>query len=79
MLIDTNLPLSEATARPGGCLSCRYLGHHLGVAVWCGRPGTEHVRFQAGRGCMYWEREASADTQAGKEAPHTVAKTSVNH
>ena len=73
MLIDIDLPSDPskpATARPGGCFSCRHLGHHLGVAVWCGRPGTEHVRFQAARGCVFWEREGDADLKPHDSTPH---------
>jgi len=52
--------------RPGGCFTCRHLAHRLGVdaAVWCGRPGMEHIRWQADRGCKFWQREPGADFDA---------------
>ena len=46
---------------PGGCFTCRYFGHRVDVAVWCGKPGHGHVRSQADRGCAFWEREPGAD------------------
>jgi hypothetical protein len=46
---------------PGGCFTCRYFGERVDVAVWCARPGSEHVRSQAERGCAFWEREPGAD------------------
>jgi hypothetical protein len=42
---------------PGGCFSCRYFGERVDVAVWCVRPGREHVRSQAEQGCAFWERD----------------------
>jgi hypothetical protein len=44
-----------------GCFTCRYFGHRVDGAVWCGRPGHGHVRSQAERGCAFWEREPGAD------------------
>jgi hypothetical protein len=46
---------------PGGCFTCAYFGHRVDVAVWCARPGGEHVRSQAERGCAFWEREPGSD------------------
>ena len=48
---------------PGGCFTCRYFGHRVDVAVWCGKPGCGHVRSQADRGCAFWEREPGADDE----------------
>ncbi len=52
---------SAHVEHPGGCYTCRYFGHRVGVAVWCGRPDGGHVRSQAERGCAFWEREPGAD------------------
>ena len=52
---------NPAAERPGGCFSCRWFGHHVGVAVWCAQPGGEHVRSQAERGCAFWQREPGSD------------------
>jgi hypothetical protein len=51
------------TDHPGGCFSCRYFGHRVDVAVWCGKPGRGHVRSQADRGCAFWMREPGADDE----------------
>ena len=48
----------------GGCYTCRYFGERRDPAVWCGKPGGEHVRSQAERGCAFWEREPGADDEA---------------
>jgi hypothetical protein len=47
--------------RPGGCYTCRHFGERVDPAVRCARPGGEHVRSQAERGCAFWEREPGAD------------------
>ena len=52
---------NPAIEHPGGCFTCRYFGERVDVAVWCARPGGEHVRSQAERGCAFWEREPCAD------------------
>jgi hypothetical protein len=31
----------------GGCYTCRHFGERVEPAVWCARPGGEHVRSQA--------------------------------
>jgi len=46
---------------PGGCYTCRYFGERRDPAVWCAKPGGEHVRSQAERGCAFWERDPGAD------------------
>lgn len=51
-------PMAE---HPGGCYTCRYFGERRDPAVWCAKPGGEHVRSQADRGCAFWEREPGAD------------------
>jgi hypothetical protein len=51
------------TEHPGGCFTCRYFGERVDVAVWCARPGGEHVRSQAERGCAFWEREPGTDDE----------------
>jgi hypothetical protein len=45
----------------GGCYTCRWFGERVDVAVWCAKPGGEHHRSQAERGCAFWEREPGAD------------------
>ena len=40
-------PFNPSVKHPGGCFVCRYFGHRVEGAVWCGRPGGEHVRSQA--------------------------------
>src|SRR5437899_1716047 len=64
------LPLGQPHAafnafadRLGGCYTCRWFGHRVDVAVWCAKPGSEHVRSQAHRGCAFWEREPGADDE----------------
>jgi hypothetical protein len=47
--------------RPGGCYTCRHFGERRDPAVWCARPGGEHVRSQAERGCAFWERQPGAE------------------
>jgi hypothetical protein len=47
--------------RSGGCYTCRYFGERRDPAVWCAKPGGEHVRSQAERGCSFSEREPGAD------------------
>src|SRR6516162_475410 len=42
-------PISRSTERPGGCYTCRYFGERRDPAVWCAKPGGEHVRSQADR------------------------------
>jgi len=54
---------------PGGCFTCRYFGHRVDVAVWCGKPGCGHVRSQADRGCAFWEREPGADDDLATPEP----------
>jgi hypothetical protein len=46
---------------PGGCYTSRYFGERRDPAVWCAKPGGEHVRSQADRGCAFWQREPGAD------------------
>jgi hypothetical protein len=36
MPVDVTV-FSPAVDRPGGCFSCRYFGHLVDVAVWCGK------------------------------------------
>lgn len=57
MRIETLAPTTE---HPGGCFACRCFGHRVDVAVWCGKPGSAHVRSQAERGCAFWERKPGA-------------------
>ncbi len=52
---------SPAVDHPGGCFTCRHFGERIDVAAWCSRPGGEHVRSQAERGCAFWMREPGAD------------------
>jgi hypothetical protein len=54
-------PFNPTVEHPGGCFTCRHFGERVDVAVWCARPGGEHVRSQAERGCAFWEREPGAD------------------
>jgi hypothetical protein len=54
---------SPAAVRLGGCCTCRYFGERRDPAVWCAKPGGEHVRSQAERGCSFWEREPGADDE----------------
>jgi len=58
--------------RPGGCFTCRYFGERVDVAVWCGKPGSGHVRSQAERGCAFWEREPGADYDLPVPVPPRV-------
>jgi len=54
---------------PGGCYTCRWFGERVDVAVWCARPSGEHVRSQAERGCVFWEREPGADDELPTPKP----------
>jgi hypothetical protein len=54
--------------RSGGCYTCRYFGERREPAVWCAKPGGEHVRSQAERGCAFWERELGTDDEL--PSPH---------
>jgi hypothetical protein len=54
---------SEAADRPAGCYVCRYFGERRDPAVWCAKPGGEHVRSQAKRGSAFWEREPGANDE----------------
>jgi hypothetical protein len=47
--------------RFGGCYTCRHFGERRDPAVWCAKPGGEHVRSQAERGCAFWEGEPGSD------------------
>ncbi len=49
------------TDRPGGCYVCCFFGERRDPAVWCAKPGGEHVRLQAERGCAFGEREPGSD------------------
>jgi hypothetical protein len=55
-------PIAE---HPGGCYTCRFFGQRIGGnTVKCAKPGDEHVRSQASRGCAFWQREPGADFDA---------------
>jgi len=45
----------------GGCYTCRYFGEPRDPAVWYAKPGDEHVRLHADRGCAFWERQPGPD------------------
>jgi hypothetical protein len=62
-------PFNPTAEHPGGCYSCRYFGERRDPAVWCGKPGGEHLRSQADRGCAFWEREAGSDFDPEQEKP----------
>ena len=57
------MSFNPAGERPGGCFTCRWFGHRVDVAVWCGKPGFGHVRSQAERGCAFWQREPGSDDE----------------
>jgi len=59
--VPTAAAFGAMAERPGGCYTCRYFGHRVDSAVWCSRPNGEHVRLQAARGCVLWERRRGAD------------------
>jgi len=63
-------PRRSNADRPGGCYTCRYFGERRDPAIWCAKPGGEHVRSQAERGCAFWEREPGADLNAEQDLQH---------
>jgi hypothetical protein len=65
--MSPGVTLAPLVDRPGGCYRCVHFGHRVDAAVWCARPGGEHVRMRGQDGCAYWECEPDADFDALEE------------